>query len=99
MKKFEFFLARPEPLVNDMLSLKTSGSGDENAIHLDGTFIHACSERITPTYPTGRYGQMLCHPLCHSSQFHWGKAGINENYDGKKGNTIDDWKVNPSSKL
>ena len=31
--------------------------------------------------------------------FHWGKAGINENYDSKKDNTVDDWNVNPLSEL
>ena len=49
MKKFDF-LARPEPLVNDILSLKTSGSGDENAS--GGTVLLAFTLRMRSFYRT-----------------------------------------------
>ena len=48
MKKFEF-LARPEPLVNDILSLTTSGSRDENALVLK---MCACADEIPWTQET-----------------------------------------------
>ena len=45
MKKSNF-LARPEPLVNDILSPKTSGSGDENGTHTKYTPVRELSGQL-----------------------------------------------------
>ena len=45
MEKFDF-LARPEPLVNDILSPKTSGSGDENGTHTEYTAVRELSGQL-----------------------------------------------------
>ena len=66
MKKFEF-LARPEPLVNDILSLKTSGSGDENGL-VCSVFTKARGSQVTPmnvgsVFSSGQLQLQLRHLL------------------------------------